>query len=177
MINNKTAEPSYSYSQEECGLDRLNADQLIALAYWQSLSTPHHLPTWDEFDLMMIPAKAIPLTHIFDAVDNGKDFRCRFWGTAMADVMGLELAGKLLSSMHSSAQFVEIVTQQMSATLTARMPRASISALDSNNKLTKLQTLLRLPLADSSGNAAHCLTCTDFQSSFKQSRKMVSSID
>ena len=80
------------------------------------------MPTWDAFDLTKLPLELIPRTHIFDAFDGGKDFRCRFWGTAMAEIMGMEMAGKVVSTMHPSRGFASSVHGEMKTVISSKKP-------------------------------------------------------
>tara|TARA_B100000315_G_C14352230_1_gene484538 strand:- start:43 stop:429 length:387 start_codon:yes stop_codon:yes gene_type:complete len=113
---------SYTYSQEDRSLDLLDGAMTEALEYWQSLPTGGEVPAWDAFDLTELPLELIPRIHIFNAIDGGKDFRCRFWGTHIAEIMGMEMAGKVVSTMHPSKGFTTSVQREMSTTISSKSP-------------------------------------------------------
>ena len=168
---------SYTYSQEDRSLDLLEGGMAEALEYWQSLSPDGSVPTWDAFDLTKLPLDLIPRIHIFDAIDGGKDFRCRFWGTAIAEIMGMEMAGKVVSTMHLSKGLATTVQRKMETVISSQNPRSTSSYLMNKHGRFLFQVLLRLPLADKSGDVVHCVTITDFQTDKEQSKMHIDNVD
>ncbi len=82
------------YQQDERSIDLLDGDLATALEYWRSLSTHGKVPRWDEFDLMKLPLNLVGLTHVFDVIEGGKDFHCRFWGTKLVEIFGFDVTGR-----------------------------------------------------------------------------------
>jgi len=168
---------TYDYTQEEYKLELLEGDLAKALAYWYSLSDEGQIPAWAKFDFMELPTGLISLTHLFDVVDDGNDFLCRFWGTALAEIVGVDMTGKKVSEIHKSKKFVDTIYREMKSTIDLKAPRTTTSYLKSKSGLMKFQILLRLPLANKSGDVAHCMTLSDFQSSKDQSKDNMSNIE
>ncbi len=102
-----------NYEQNEHSLDLLDEDQTTVLEYWRSLSSDGRVPTWDEFDLMELPLHILPNINIFDAVDGGEDFKCRFWGSTHTEIWAREMAGTLLSAINPSKSFCQTVLREM----------------------------------------------------------------
>lgn len=166
----------YHYIQEDYDLNLLEGDLARALTYWNSLTGKGQVPTWSEFNLMELPPRLISHTHIFDVLDNGNDFLCRFWGTALTEIVGMEMTGKRVSEIHSSQRFIDTVFREMKITTDLRAPRATNSYLKSKSGLMKFQILLRLPLANESGDVGHCMTLTDFRSQKDQIKNVFRNI-
>lgn len=146
------------YEQKEMSLDLIDGDLAKALDYWRSLTLDDRAPSWSEFDLMKLPLSLIPKCHVCDAVDGGKDFLCRFWGTGVTDLVGDDMTGKLISTMSPSTQFVDTMIREMRVTITSKEPRLLSSHLHHQYGSSIFQILLRLPLANQHGEVAHCLT-------------------
>lgn len=64
-------------------------------AYWQERRGAHPYPTWDDIDLIKIYDLA-PRVLVKDVVDNGLEFRNRFWGTDLTYILGLDATGLLI---------------------------------------------------------------------------------
>lgn len=168
---NDSPSDKYDYVQEAHELDLLTGDLASAFIYWKSLCDGDQLPTWHQFDLLQLPIRLIPLTHIYDAVNNGSDFRCRFWGTGIADIVGEEMSNRLITSWNPSHEFTATVIEQMSGVVTSRLPRTTTSYLQSVSGRELYQILLRVPLNNDAGETVHCVTFTDFPHGHFQSHK------
>jgi len=66
------------------------------LEYWLEKRGERPRPRLSDFDLMAL-YKVAPVLTIRDLVNGGTDFRCRYWGTRLVDIFGVEPTGKLLS--------------------------------------------------------------------------------
>ena len=173
----KTDQQQYlRYEHKEQSLDLLDGDLATVLEYWRSLSSGGRVPAWDEFDLMELPLHIVPNINVFDAVDGGEDFKCRFWGSTHTEIWGREMAGKLLSGIHPSKSFFQTVLREMRTTITSKVPRTTTSYLFNKNDIILFQVLLRLPLTDASGEVVHCLNCVKFESDYEKSKKLLEAL-
>jgi PAS domain len=139
--------------------DRLAAPPLRFLAaHWQSLAHAPGLPHLRQispFD--MRPA----LGHIMllDAIDGGRDFRYRLYGTILAKISRLDMTGRLLSEHPASSYVVELALALYRAALHRRQPiysaRAPAGALE-----TAAWQRVVLPLIDNDGTAVRLLVGT-----------------
>jgi len=154
----------FAYHLEDYRLEELDGDLVQALAYWESLCVEGVIPARTQFDLMKLPMPLIPNTHIFDKVDDGKDYKCRFWGTGVAKPIGKEMGGKRLTEQHPSKSFCATVIDEMNQTLDSGQPRVRKSTLHNVSGFYNFQIVLRMPLADEDGNPATCVTCMEFLS-------------
>ncbi len=160
-INGSNQMTNYiDYQQEERSIDLLDGDLATALEYWRSLSTDGRVPRWDEFDLMKLPLNLVGLTHVFDTIEGGKDFHCRFWGTKLAEIFGFDVTGRTAATMHPSQDFCQMVLKELNETTRSEKPRTTSTFVMNKNERVVCLEILRLPLTDKSGNVVHCITIT-----------------
>lgn len=69
------------------------------LAYWCDLKGDRERPTWPEFDIVEIMGIA-PLVIIKDVINNGEEFRNRYWGTFHAELDRFDGTGKLMADFY-----------------------------------------------------------------------------
>jgi hypothetical protein len=136
----------------------LRAEPLrFLLAFWRELARDGvpHLRHVDP--LRLRPA----LGHIMllDAVDGGRDFHVRLYGSTIARISKLDMTGKLLSAHPASAYTTEFAIAASRATLrrgeplyTSRKPVAA--------EFTSQWPRLALPFVDDSGTAQRLLVGT-----------------
>ena len=84
-----------SYRQWEIEPDQISQDQSACLAYWESLPKlpPHDIPHQSTFELFGLPPASLPTTHIVDVINDGLDFKYRFWGSGFRDYLGYDCTG------------------------------------------------------------------------------------
>jgi len=174
MVISQNQRPNYE--QKEMSLDLIDGDLAKALDYWRSLTLDDCLPSWSDFDFMKIPLSLIPKSHVCDAIDGGQDFLCRFWGTAVTDLVGINMTGKLISTMSPSTQLVDTMIREMRKTVTSKKPRLLSSHLHHQYGSSIFQILLRLPLTNNDGEVAHCLTLAEYLFDYDQSKKHFESL-
>jgi hypothetical protein len=139
--------------------DRLAAAPLRFLAaHWRSLAcTPElpHLRQISPFD--MRPA----LGHIMllDAIDGGRDFRYRLYGTILAKISRLDMTGRLLSEHPASTYVVELALALYRAALQRRQPVYSMRTPTGALETAAWQRVV-LPLIDDAGTAVRLLVGT-----------------
>jgi len=68
--------------------------------YWFSLCHDGRHPRWADFDLMSV-YKAAPFMTIKDVEAGGAEFRNRFFGTGLREVLGFDGTGKRLSENYA----------------------------------------------------------------------------
>lgn len=83
--------------------------------YWRAKRGGHARPGLEDFDLMDLYDIA-PFMTIRDAVEGGREFRCRYFGTRMVELFGLEATGKLMSECYTS-ESAEVLSKRMRMTL------------------------------------------------------------
>lgn len=109
----------------------------------------------DDLDLGIVPSVSI-----VDVVENGQDFRFRFWGTRNVLVKGLEMTGKLLSEV-PLRQVADYGFQQFSEIIKRRVPTAFIYAGPERSSVTKPQITFRYPLSSDGESVDGILTFQD----------------
>lgn len=117
------------------------------LAYWQAKKGDAIAPAWNKtFFLEDLGWDVLPNMSVVDIVDEGRDYRYRYWGTNNAHRKGFEMTGKLLSESPLQAsigngrtQFKEVVRQ--------RKPLAIIYVLEYLKYTPLDQITFRFPLS------------------------------
>ncbi len=89
----------------------------------------------------------------------------------------MEMAGKVVSTMHPSKEFAATVVREMKTVVTKKKPRSTSSHLMNKRGRFLFQVLLRLPLADKSGDVVHCVTISEFLSGKDQSKIHFGNVD
>lgn len=159
------------YEHEDRSLAMLEGELAAALTYWRSLVDGAELPSWDDFNLLVLPLRLIPFTHVFDRVDDGGDYMCRYWGAGLAEVMDQEMTGKRIGELSPSHAFGTIGRDDIDKTVRLKRPRASATYLNHSSGRILFQTLLRLPLSGISGRTDHCVSIALFEPDTFQVRK------
>ncbi|MEK9724339.1 MAG: PAS domain-containing protein [Rhodospirillaceae bacterium] len=88
-------------------------------AYWEAKRGAAPRPRLTDLDLMDIYEIA-PVLTIRDAIDGGKEFLCRYWGTRLPDFCGLEATGKLVNECYKP-ESAAILIDRIQRTLIAYM--------------------------------------------------------
>lgn len=70
------------------------------LAYWRERKGDRPRPAWTDLCLMDVYGIA-PQIVVRDTVDGGRDFHCRFCGTKLVSVLGMEPTGRLLDECYA----------------------------------------------------------------------------
>jgi hypothetical protein len=126
------------------------------LDYWLEKRGDRDCPSWHDIDL---PAmyKYAPNLVVKDAVDGGRDFRVRFWGTAITEWLRLDATGKLLSEYFPADGRPQILAAHRQA-LMGDMPvrRWGVSVYPDRGYVA-FETLT-LPLANDAGERAHIIS-------------------
>lgn len=163
-----------AYTYRSVDLDILTEDQQKVLEYWESIKGDRFAPSWQEFDLMKIPHRLLPFTHISDVIEAGKDFFFRFYGTNLAEIHCGELTGKTTLDIQPPL-LANAVRNSFSAVLEAKAPVASIAEIDPQN-LTTFQVVVRLPLSNDGLTVTGIATVAEYRRSVADARQVIEEI-
>jgi hypothetical protein len=73
----------------------------LVLACWQDMRRGRAMPTRDELNPRSLGA-ALRNVQMFEVIDGGDDFRCRVFGTGIAETTGLQITGRCLSEFEDT---------------------------------------------------------------------------
>jgi len=143
------------YRQES---DFLTEPLRFLLAYWSTLrgdgAVPHHRrvdPT------AMRPVLGFVM--VLDAVDSGRDFRYRLFGSSIARVSGFDMTGRLMSSHPASPYATEFAIASTLASVQRGLPLYTERQLARAEK-TMRWPRLTLPMRDDSNRIIRVLAGT-----------------
>lgn len=131
------------------------------LDYWLRLRGERARPAWADIDLMEL-RDITPYVLVRDAIDGGRDFGVRFFGTELVNHFQHDLSGKLLSERSDPESF-EILRQRFAAGLHADGPVRVVGYVDlveTQSQKTFEQAIL--PLDGSDGPPNHIISVYDF---------------
>ena len=125
------------------------------LVYWREIAGDRPRPAWTDVNLMDVYQIA-PLIMVRDAVDGGRDFRCRYCGTQLVSVLGMDPTGLLLDECYMMLQRYHLV-------LSAGAPVRVVGYLRviEKNLPTGFECVM-LPLSGEGGAIGHVLLALDF---------------
>lgn len=126
------------------------------LDHWLEKRGDRDCPRWRDIDLPSM-YKYAPNIVVKDAVDGGRDFRVRFWGTAVTEWLRIDATGKLLSE-YFPANGRERILESHRQALTGDMPvrRWGISIYPERSYVGFEN--ITLPLANDAGERAHIIS-------------------
>jgi hypothetical protein len=128
----------------------MEAAPLAALIeYWSSLREGDALPRADKIDPLGM-RRALGYVMLIDAVETGKNFRYRLYGSAVAAVSGFDMTGRLLSEHGASTYILEFSLALYRATMQRRQA-AFCHYSPAGTLLTAQWHRVALPLTDRSG--------------------------
>jgi hypothetical protein len=128
------------------------------LEIWRDLRGTRACPRWRDINLPSLYRQA-PNILIKDAIDGGRDFRIRYWGTVITEWLHFDGTGKLISQFypeagraafleaHRLALFGETPVRRWGVSVYPSRDYASFEAMD-------------LPLENDAGERAHIMTMT-----------------
>lgn len=126
------------------------------LDYWQGLCRDRDCPRLIDVGLPEIVRQA-PKIIVRDAIDGGRDFVNRFWGSELRAWLGFDGTGKKVSAYYPAETLKSMLDAHRLA-LTGDMPvrRWGVTAYPGANMATF--EAIDLPLADDLGARAHVLS-------------------
>lgn len=130
------------------------------LAYWRDKAAGRPYPAWTDLNLMDLYKIAGTIV-VRDVVDGGRDFRCRFSGTGMSAMLGVDGTGETLAETYG-ADVGEALVARYRPALTRWPVRALgyVTAVEKN--LPRGFEAIYLPLADATGAIGHIIAAYDF---------------
>ncbi len=123
-----------------------NADTRACLAVWRALRRDRKFPAWKDFDWFAYPVLVIPYLAVADVVDDGADFRYRFWGTAHTAIFHQDYTHALVSDVQP-AEIAQGLMRQYERVIAAGAPCLFMFEVlgGPNNDLPVRETSLRMP--------------------------------
>ena len=91
----------------EIGFEELPEPLHDGFDYWLSLKGKRLAPSWQEFDLLGLPASIIPYVTVVDRKVPLASSVYRFWGTGHVDAKGQDFTGKTLGD-HPPGRVAEV---------------------------------------------------------------------
>lgn len=128
--------------------------------YWLAKRGDRPYPAWAEIQLMDV-YKIAPHLVVRDVIDGGQEFRCRYSGTDLSLVMGVDGTGQLVGETYKRGA-ASVVARYRSVMTTGRPVRAVgyIQAVEKN--LPTAFESVSLPLAGADGTIGHIIVAYDF---------------
>jgi hypothetical protein len=130
----------------------------VLLEYWSRLRSNRALPLAETiYPLAM--RRALGYVMLIDLVENGRDFRYRLFGSAIAAVSGFDMTGRLLSEHPASAYLREFALAFYRSAVDQGRSVFSQYGL-TGNTMTAQWHRVALPLTDKSGRIVRLLAGT-----------------
>lgn len=124
----------------------------VLAAYWRHIAGTGALPHLKQVDPVAL-RPALGYVMLLDAVEGGRDFRYRLYGSIISGISGFDMTGKLLSEHPANAYVAEFGIATYRATLQRREPVYTARSPVGAAQTTSWQRLA-LPLVDDSGAVA-----------------------
>lgn len=115
-MSNAPPENSFSINTQ---LDFKRPELNTFLEYWLNKRGERDFPSRSEINPAEFP-RLLPWINMYDVLDGGRDFRFRICGTALTEVIGFEVGGKLVSEV--APQVAERINLTLQAVLETRAP-------------------------------------------------------
>ncbi len=168
-----------AYRQWEIPLDEVSETQRAGLAYWRSLPSvaDSAMPAVADFDLMRLPYQSLPTTHVVDVLNDGNDFRYRFWGSGFRDYFGYDATGQSTETL-MPVDIREPVRAAYRTAAERRQPMALLSEFQRGTTAPQqgFQRFLRLPLAASDGSVERIVSLVEFLMAEHEAQKFIEQI-
>jgi hypothetical protein len=119
------------------------------LDYWSSLRQGDVLPRVESIDPLHM-RRALGYVLLIDAVDGGRDFRYRLFGSAVAAVSGFDMTGKLLSQ-HAASPYLRHFSLALYRAAMRRRESVFCTYSLSGTLKTASWHRIALPLVDDAG--------------------------
>lgn len=139
------------YRQWEITFSELSDLQRAGLKYWQNLPqyAQSGMPLGSTFDLMKVPPGILRTTHVVDVLNEGREFRYRFWGSGFRDYLGYDGTGMSTDTL-MPVEIREPVRNAYAEVVQTRTPLAMISEFARGREQPRqgFQRFIRLPLVN-----------------------------
>lgn len=129
--------------------------------YWRMKRGSRPYPAWTDINLMDL-YRIAPQIIVRDVIDGGAEFRCRYSGTGISAVLGLDGTGELLCETYNP-QAAEAIKARYRPVLEARGPVRAVGYVQAVKKnLPTAFEAVYLPLAGKDGAVGHIIVAYDF---------------
>ena len=146
-------------------LDAISCPHLNkCLETWHRWREDRPAPTWNDVTLYTLPPLVLPFSVVLDVIDDGKDFRYRYWGSGLTTLFGRDDTGRLVSELPVQ-QSVELRLIQLRTVLDQIAPVAFETDFEKLENLSAPKTNLRMPIMDKPGKVTKIL-CHSSTASF-----------
>lgn len=130
------------------------------LDYWDVLRCGSARPRLRDFDPMDIYDIA-PTLIIRDRVDDGAEFRCRYWGTRLVHFFGFDATGKLLKDCYAP-DCAEVLRKRMLTAMNSEIPLRVAGIVHLVDTIVpRSYEAVWLGLDDDEGHPAHAMAVFD----------------
>jgi hypothetical protein len=137
-------------------VEALAAQQLrFLLRYWEDLRGAQQMPAYRDIDAVAM-RPALGYVHLLDAVEGGRDFRYRVFGSIVAAVSDFDMTGHLASTLKASSYVGEFGLASLRAVVARREPLFTVHGPPAAVYTATWHRLI-LPLADDQGDVARVL--------------------
>ena len=134
---------------------------LALLAYWRGKRSDRGAVAWKDVDLMELYRIAPHLT-VCDVLDDGREFRARYFGTEIAQIFQFDRTGKTLAEMYEPAA-AAIVAERYRLAVSARAPVRKVGRIElARQELPVPFEASYLPLVDGNGAVSQVVSGYDF---------------
>ncbi len=128
--------------------------------YWQTKRGDRAHPAWSDINLMDVYNIA-PHIVVRDVVDGGREFRCRYSGTGLSAVLGVDGTGQLIAETYRRGAAGVLTRYQ--TVLTAGRPLRAVAYVEAVEKnLPTAFESVYLPLSGADGTIGHIIVAYDF---------------
>jgi len=96
----------------ESGLQIPGGNLRAAYEMWDAHRSGRVMPGWRQFPMSGLAPKLLPIAAVVDVIGDGRDFRYRYWGTALTDLHGHDLTGgsvRQIEPEEYAASLIEIL--------------------------------------------------------------------
>ena len=133
------------------------------LAYWDGLRGDRFAPSWDEMELIDMPAKVLPNLTVAQVSPDGSDFVFLFCGTGHMTTKARDYTAQSIRSVRPR-EVAEDMLQQYRRTVEVRRPIAFARTIQGYPEADILKlTTLRLPLSADGERVDGIMSFTDWQ--------------
>lgn len=128
--------------------------------YWLAKRGDRPCPAWTDIHLMDV-YKVAPQIVVRDVVDGGREFRCRFSGTGLSAVLGVDSTGQLIAETYKRGGGAVLARYQ--AVLSAGRPLRAVAYVEAVEKnLPTAFESVYLPLSGDGQSIGHIIVAYDF---------------
>ncbi|MBT6096445.1 MAG: PAS domain-containing protein [Rhodospirillaceae bacterium] len=153
-------EPRFDRSVLEAATELHHTAPAKLFEYWNQKRGDRQRPTWDDLELMDLWEIARYVV-VKDVIHANRDFRFRYWGSAMTDIAGVDGTGKLTSELYTTDAFAHVLEAFWQAIDEGTPIRVAGNATI-NDKEHLAYEAIHLPLNATDGTIGHLISGYSF---------------